>query len=103
MRVRAITESERAVALLESQIKATSLVEMRSMFFRLIQEQTEKIMLARVRPDYLFKVIDPAIVSEDKVSPNRAVICIVWTLIGGFMSILIVVFSHFFSREKSSS
>tara|TARA_B110001450_G_scaffold245428_1_gene258448 strand:- start:906 stop:1361 length:456 start_codon:yes stop_codon:yes gene_type:complete len=100
IRERDINESERAIALLKSQIESTSLVGMRSMFFRLIEEQTETILLASVRSDYLFKVIDPAIIPEVKSAPNRALTCILGTLFGGFLSILIVFLMHFIPRRE---
>ena len=100
MRERDIKESEQAVVLLEAQLQSAVLVEMRSMFFRIIEEHTETIMLASIRPDYLFKVIDPAIIPENKSSPNRALICILGTLFGGFLSVLIVFLMHFMSRRE---
>ena len=32
-------------------------------------------MLAEVRPEYVFKTIDPAVVPEEKSKPSRALIC----------------------------
>ena len=95
-----IKESEHAITLLEAQLQSTGLVEMRSVFFRIIEEQVEKIMIANVRPDYLFKVIDPAIIPETKSSPNRALICILGTLFGGFLSVFLVFLMHFLQPKK---
>lgn len=96
-----IEEAKRSIAFLEKQMESTSLIDMRSVLFSLIEQQTEIIMLASVRSDYLFKVIDPAIVQENKSSPNRALICIVGTIFGGFLSIIMILWTHFNPIRKS--
>jgi hypothetical protein len=71
-----VKEAKRAVTFLEEKLKTTVSVDMRAMFFRLIQQQTETIMLANVKADYLFRIVDPAIIPEIKSSPSKSVICI---------------------------
>ena len=51
----------------------------------------QKLMFASVRNDYVYKTIESPLVPELKSSPNRAVICIVGTLIGFFLSIFLVL------------
>ena len=102
IREREVNEAMRAVTFLEDQLKSTLSEDMRAMFFRLIQQQTETIMLANVRPDYLFRTIDPAIIQENKFSPNRALICILGTLFGGFLSVFLVFLMHFFQSKKNN-
>ncbi len=97
-----VEEAKRAIDFLEKQMQSTTLVDMRSILFSLIEQQTEIIMLASVRPDYLFKVIDPAIVHENKFSPNRAFICILGTIFGGFLSVIFVILMHFLQSKKLS-
>jgi uncharacterized protein involved in exopolysaccharide biosynthesis len=80
-----VVEAEKSIAYLEQQIKTTSLAELQATLFELIQTQTETIMLAQVRPEYVFKTIDPAIVPEEQISPKRALICVAGTILGGFL------------------
>ena len=61
----------------------------------LIETQMQTLMLSSVSKDYVYKTIDSALVPEGKSSPNRALICIVITLIGGFLSMFISIFLHF--------
>lgn len=61
----------------------------------LIETQMQTLMLSSVSKDYVYKTIDSALIPEGKSSPNRALICIVITLIGGFLSIFISIFLHF--------
>ena len=100
IRGREVKEAKRAVTFLEAKLKSTASVDMRAMFFRLIQQQTETIMLANVMADYLFRIIDPAIIPEIKSSPHRAVICILGTLFGGFLSVILVFLMHFLQPKK---
>lgn len=100
IRDREVKEAKKAIAFLNKQLQAEMLLEMRAMFFRLIQKQTEIIMLSNVRTDYLFRIVDPAIIPEIKSSPNRALICILGTLSGGFLSVLMVFLMNFLSKRR---
>jgi uncharacterized protein involved in exopolysaccharide biosynthesis len=90
-----VNESLRSIAFLEEKIKSTELSELRALFAKMIQEQTKSVMLGNVRPEYLFNVIDPAIVPERKTGPARAMICILGTFIGGILSCLLVFLRHY--------
>jgi LPS O-antigen subunit length determinant protein (WzzB/FepE family) len=95
-----VREAERSIAYLKEQVAATLLADLQSMFFELIQKQTETIMLAKVRPEYLFKTIDPAIVPEQKAEPKRAIICILGTFFGSIIAVLWVLISHYMFKLK---
>jgi uncharacterized protein involved in exopolysaccharide biosynthesis len=71
------------------------LAELQSGFFELIQSQTETIMLANASPEYLFKTLDPAVVPELKSKPKRALICVLGSILGGMLGVLIVWVMHF--------
>lgn len=100
MREDALLESQRAIAYLTEQLQKTSLVEMRNVFFNLIEQQTQKVMLADVREEYAFEIIDPAVVPEKKSAPARALICILGTLLGGMLSVLFILLRHYASKGK---
>jgi hypothetical protein len=95
-----VREAERSIAYLTEQVEATSLADLQSMFFELIQKQTETIMLAKVRSEYLFRTIDPAIVPEQKAEPTRAIICVLGTLLGSMIAVLWVLISHYVFKLK---
>ena len=85
-----VTDAQQAIEFLNSQIAATSLAEMKAVFFRMIEEQTKTVMLAKVSPEYLLRTLDPAFVPEEKVSPNRPLICVLGALLSMFIGVLIV-------------
>lgn len=103
MRDQDIIEAERSIEYLNEQIATTSLADLQTMFFELIQSQTETIMLAKVRPEYVFKTIDPAIVPEEESKPMRALICVLGTLLGGMLAVLIVLIRHYAFGEKQGA
>lgn len=98
MRTRELTEAERSIAYLNTQIAQTNIADVRTMLFSLIEEQTKTVMLANVRDEYVFKTIDPAVVSEKKAKPARALICILAVMLGGILSVLVVLARYFFRR-----
>lgn len=94
MRNRDINEAKRSMAYLEEELGTTNLSSMQQVFYKLIEQQTQTIMLANARPEYIFQILDPAVVPEQKNEPSRALICLVGTFLGGFLSLLVVFILH---------
>ena len=90
-----IDEAAGSIAYLEQQVAASPLADLRNLFYQLIQSQTETMMLANVRQEYVFKTIDPATVPEFKSEPKRALICILGTLLGGLLALIYVLGRHY--------
>ena len=80
---------------LQAQIEKTSIAEMREVFYTIIEEQTKNKMLAEASPEYAFVTVSPSMVPEKKSQPQRALICILGTLLGGMLSMLIVLVTHY--------
>lgn len=98
MRERTIEETSQNLAYLNTQLQKTSVAEMQSTFYKLIEEQTKSLMLAEVQEEFIFKVVDPAVVPELKSAPKRPLICILGTLLGCMLSIAIVIIRFTFGR-----
>ncbi len=90
MRSRDLVEAENSINYLNKQLAETNVADVRSMLFSLIEEQTKTVMLANVREEYVFKTIDPAIVSEKKSKPMRGLIVVSSTMLGFFLAMLLV-------------
>jgi uncharacterized protein involved in exopolysaccharide biosynthesis len=97
-----VAEAEKSIEYLKQQVANTSLADLQAMFFELIQSQTETVMLAEVRPEYVFKTIDPAVVPEEKSKPSRALICVLGTLLGGMLGVVIVLIRHYARSEPEA-
>jgi len=96
---RDINEAENSLLYLSKKIDSTTNVEMKSVLFSLITEQNKKLMLANIRDEYVFKVIDSSIVPEEKFSPKRSLIVVVSMIVGLMFSLFVVLLLPSFSRE----
>ena len=96
-----VDEAEQAIEYLEEQITATSLAGLQNIFFKLIEEQTKTVMLAKVSPEYMFRTIDPAIAPELKSRPKRAVISILGMVLGGMIGTIFVLATSKSSRRSN--
>ncbi|TDP40251.1 putative tyrosine kinase-like protein [Idiomarina aquatica] len=99
MRVRDVTEAEKSIAYLEEKLQTTQLANMQEVFAELIERQLQTMMLANARDEYIFETLDPAVIPEDKAKPNRPLICIVITLLGGILSVLFVLTRHYLRQS----
>lgn len=97
---RELSEITNNIAYLTEQLHRTQLAEMQKIFYQLIEEQIKKRMLAEVQTEYVFKVIDPALVPEDKDRPKRALICILGALLSGLLGLLLGLLNHYRKRSK---
>jgi uncharacterized protein involved in exopolysaccharide biosynthesis len=95
-------ESEKAVNYLNQQILLTNLSEIKEVLAQLLQEETKKLTLIEANEYYVFDYIDPPAVMEKKSEPKRALICILGFLLGGMLSILLVLTRYFVSSKKTS-
>jgi len=96
------SESEKAVIYLNQQISITSLSEIKIVIAQLLQEETKKLTLIEANQHYVFDYIDPPAVMEKKSEPARSLITILIALLGGMLSILLVLVKHYAFSEKIS-
>ncbi|PMO41099.1 lipopolysaccharide biosynthesis protein [Vibrio sp. 10N.222.52.B12] len=101
MRERTISETSQNLAYLNTQLQKTAVADMQSTFYKLIEEQTKSLMLAEVQEEFIFKVVDPAVVPELKDGPKRALICVLGTLLGGMLGVAIVLIRFAFRKEDT--
>ena len=94
------SESEKAVSYLNQQISITGLSEIKQVIAQLLQEETKKLTLIEANQYYVFDYIDPPAVMEQKSEPKRALICILSALLGGMLSILLVLIRHYAIKQK---
>ena len=93
-------DSEKAVSYLNQQISMTGLSEIKQAIAQLLQEETKKLTLVEANQYYVFDFIDPPAVMEKKSEPKRALICILSALLGGILSILLVLIRHYAIKQK---
>lgn len=98
-----VKEAQTSVVFLEEQIKKTPVADMQKMFFQLIEKQYQTIMLANVREQYMFKVLDPAVIPQNKSNPKRALIIIVYSLFGFMLGVATVLINVMWRQGTKSS
>ena len=98
MRIDAVNDAEKSIQYLTAEIERTQVAELKSVFYRLIEEQTKNLMLAQVRDDYVFKIVSEAVLPETKSNPKRSLIVIAITFLGLVVSFLIALFMDAIKR-----
>jgi uncharacterized protein involved in exopolysaccharide biosynthesis len=77
-------DAERNLAYLERELEKANVVEVRQLLNRLVESETRKAMLASVREQYAFRVIDPAFLpGRQNIVRPRAVMLSAAALMGG--------------------
>jgi uncharacterized protein involved in exopolysaccharide biosynthesis len=95
MRQRQMEKITNNINYLQAQIEQSSVAKMREVFYNIIEEQMKNKMLAEASPDYVFVTVSPSMVPEVKSQPQRIIICILGTLLGGMLSVLLVLMMHY--------
>jgi uncharacterized protein involved in exopolysaccharide biosynthesis len=89
LRARAIDEATRNIAFLNAQIPQTSVVEVQRSLYNLIESETKTLMVANVRKEYAFTVIDPAVPPERKYRPRRSLYVLFGLCVGFAIGVLV--------------
>ncbi len=100
--VSVISEAKKSIAFLKDELAKTSIVDMRQAIYRLIEAQTESIMLASVRKEYALKVIDPAVPPRLKSKPKRKILIILGFAGGLMFAVFVAYFRDFLSNQLKS-
>jgi LPS O-antigen subunit length determinant protein (WzzB/FepE family) len=88
-------EAQDSIDYLTKQLESIQVTTMETVFYQLIEEQTKNMMLTKVKAEYVLKTIDPPQVPDIKAGPKRALIVVLGTMLGGMLSVLIVLIRYF--------
>jgi len=95
----AINEAEKSISYLNEQLAKTSVVEMQQAIYQLMEAETKKIMLANVRDQYAFKILDPAVAPEEPAKPMRSLIVAIGMVVGLMLSIFLAFLRYSINDE----
>jgi uncharacterized protein involved in exopolysaccharide biosynthesis len=101
LRDRAISDSERNIAYLQEELERTQVVSLQQSIGRLVDTELQKLMLARGNKEFAFKVVDPAVAPRDRDRPNRVLITLVSSVLGGLFGMILLLWLHFRSERWS--
>lgn len=88
LRMQAIDEGERSMEYLSRELRNTNTEEVRDAIYGLMEAQLRKVMLANVREEFGFRVLDSAVPPEVNERPNRRVMALAGTLLGFCVGVL---------------
>lgn len=91
----------KSVDFLNEQMQQVNYQEIRQAIASLQENQLKSLMLIESNEDYIFKILDPAIVPEKKSEPKRSLIVIIATILGFFISLIFALGSHFLSNKNN--
>ena len=93
-------ESEKAVSYLNKKIATTNLSEIKMSIAELLQEETQKLTLIEANEFYVFDYIDSPAAMEKKSEPKRSYYMHLFALMGGIISIFVVLLKHYIFNRK---
>lgn len=96
-------EAVRSIEFLNNKMQEVSVSEIRSVMYELIEEQTKKLMLTEVRPEYAFQVVDPAVVPERRAAPARTLTVIFFGFLGGVIALIGIVVNVMYRNIKAET
>ncbi len=104
LRSRDVEEAEKSLQFLSDQVENSSVVALKDSLYDLIQEQTKTVMLAQVREEYVFRVVDKPSIPDEPHYPQRLLLVIVAFLAGLLFGAGVLLFrSELVVGERSTS
>lgn len=94
-------KAEKAVTYLNAQILRNNFTEIKMVFAEILQQEIQKLTLIEANDFYVFDYIDPPAVMEKKSEPGRALICIVYILLGAMLGVLVVLIRYYWPKKVS--
>jgi len=92
--------SSLSVDYLNLKILDTSYNEVKQVLYNLMKAELQKLAVIESNESYIFRVIDPPYVPEKKFLPKRSTIVVIFTFIGGLISIIFTLIKYFRNSEK---
>ena len=97
-------QANKSMEYLNAQLSVTYINEIKDVLSELLKNEIQKIVLVKAKDEYIFKIIDPPFIPEEKSGPNRRFISIGGTFISFVFSVLMLLIYNFYEvfRNKKS-
>lgn len=92
MKERAKVKGKNSLNFLMLQLSETNDAEVRQSFVGMIKKETQKLMLADIREEYLFETIDTPLIPAYPSRPNRTLIVILFAVFGFILGVFIGIY-----------
>lgn len=94
MRAKVLSEAQKNYEYLQEQLASTSVVALQQSISRLVESELQRLMLAQGNEEFAFRILDHADVPKAPFRPNRKMLVIFSTFLGGLFGIIIVYVMH---------
>ncbi len=91
LRQKAIAESQATITYMQDKLPTIELQDFRTIALQMIEDNLKKVTFAQVKQEYVFKVIDPAIVAEQASSPKKGLMVAVGFVLGLMLSLFLAL------------
>ena len=92
-------EAESAMKFLNSQMAFTSYTEIKQVVAQILKQKMQQLTLIEANEFYVFSYLDQPAVARKKIGPSRTSICILGTLLGFMLGVLIVLVRGYFKED----
>lgn len=92
-------EAESAMKFLNSQMALTSYSEIKQVVAEILKQKMQQLTLIEANKFYVFSYLDHPVVARKKIEPSRTSICILGTLLGFMLGVLIVLVRSYFKED----
>jgi hypothetical protein len=100
MREMDIKNAQNSINYLNESSKTVSIQSIKEVVSKLLESQMQTLMLASSNESYVFKIIESPLAPEVKTGPSRAILCILGTILGFILSLLVVLIQYYRSDTK---
>ena len=93
-------EAESAMKFLNSQMALTSYTEIKQVVSEILKQKMQQLALIETNEFYVFSYLDQPAVARKKIEPSRTSICILGTLLGFMLGVIIVLVRGYFKEDQ---
>jgi len=98
-KIEAKFEAEKSILFLQAELERTTLIHAQEVLYRMIEIQMQNIMMANVRDEVVFKVIDPAVVPESAEVKPVFMIVLLGLVLGLTAGVIIAVSVRYIGEQ----
>lgn len=95
-----ISLAEKNIDFLNKKASETGVTELITVLYSLLEGQIKTVMLAKGKSEYVLETVVPPMIEEEKVSPFRAVICVLFMMFGLIFSLTCVLVKLLFGSMQ---
>lgn len=88
---------------LEDQVLKNSDPIIKQKIYNLIAQQIETIMMAEVKENFAFKVLDPPVVPDKKIRPKRTLMVLLSLVVSLFLGCFVAFFKEYLEKIKTQT